>query len=423
MLGSSRFNLLVVALVAFVSFVTARTVITSQTCATRYCDNPPNKIYKVTKKIHKTARYTVTRWKTVTKPRSTRTIKVTKTVTSQKYSTIWQTSTTSTLVTIWIGTTTHTRTVHATSTSTTKTVTLPESTSTITTPSVTVAAPSGFVAIVDDPINEGIEAEPAPPPWWENGRRSRRSAEPEPEPEPVAAKGKYVAALTCTKTLLTKTGTSDLWKTTTKAAATTTKTIVTTKTVLPPLQTTNKTTTKIITLGTTSKYKVAFASSIFTRTLTSYTDATTYLSTVTTNLPVPTYYESCGTKNRSPPPEFRRHWTVVDAGPDAGETIKTTFSNGTSYDCCASCHTYNEGGVCIGSVWRALTWWGELGCLEGPCPEFSSKCELVIATSDEPAQCRAHGYKMIETLHDMEAIVSNGLSCARWKFDWFITSW
>ncbi|KAK6526006.1 hypothetical protein TWF281_011047 [Arthrobotrys megalospora] len=424
MLGSSRFSLLVVALVAFISFVTARTVITSQTCATRYCDTPPKKVSKITKTVHKTARYTVTRWKTVAKPKSTRTVKVTKTVTSQRYSTVWQTASTTSLVTIWIGTTTQTRTVHATLTSTTTTITLPESTLTITTPSVTVAAPSGFIAIVDDPINEGIEEEPAPPPWWSGGRH-RRDA----EPEPAAAKKKYVTVVSCTKTLLTKTGTSDLWKTTTKAAATTTKTIVSTKTVLPPILTTTKTTTKI-TWTTTSKYKVAFVSSIFTRTVTSYTDATTWLSTVTTNLPVPTYYESCGTKNRSPPPEFRRHWTVIDAGPDPGETIKTIWSNGTSYDCCAACHTYNEGGVCIGSIWRAQTWWGELPCWNPPefpepepCPEFTAKCELIIATSDEPSQCHIRGYRMIETLKDKEAIVSNGLSCPRWQFHGFITSW
>ncbi|EPS37971.1 hypothetical protein H072_8329 [Dactylellina haptotyla CBS 200.50] len=421
MFASSRFSLLLAAFVAFVLFVDARTIITTQTCASRYCDTPPKNVYKVTKTIHKTVPYTVVRWKTIFKPRSTRTVKVTRTVTSQRYSTILQTTSTTSLITVYIGTTTYTRTLIYTTTSTTTTITLLESTVTITTPSVTVPAPSGFVAIKDDPINDGLEVEIAPPPWWQ-GDRHRRSAEPEPKPEQ-----KYVSAVTCTKTLITKTGTSDLWRTTTKAAATTTKTIVSTKTVLPPILTTTTTITKITRITTTTA-RVVFASTTFSKTLTSYTQATTWLSTVTTNLPAPTFYESCDVNNRSPPPEYRRHWTVVDAGPDPGETIKTTFFNGTSYDCCAACHTYDEGGVCIGSIWRALTGWGELGCqivpeFPGPCPEFWAQCDLIIAVPDAPAQCHTRGYKLSETSKDRESIVSNGLSCPRWQFQLWITSW
>ncbi|KAK6343585.1 hypothetical protein TWF730_011176 [Orbilia blumenaviensis] len=416
MVGSSRFNLLVVILVAFTSFVTARTVITSQTCATSYCDVAPKKVYKVTRTIHKRTPYTVTRWKTIIPPKSTRTIKVVKTVTSQKYSTVWQTLSTTTLITKWIGTTTHTRTVHDTTTITTKTVTVPTSTFTVTTPSVTVPAPSGFVGVADDTDNSWDVSPPDDGPWWAG---KRRSAEPEPEPAP---KKKYVAAVTCIKTILTKTGTSDLCKTTKKAAATTTKTVVvSTKTVLKPLLTVTKTTTKIASV-TTSKYKVAFASGIFfTSTRTAYTDTTTYLTTVSSDLPAPTYYESCGPRNKTPGPRVRQEWVLMDAGPDEGETVHVIWGNGTSHDCCAACHTYNQGGVCVGSLWRALTWWGEQKCLEPPigpepCPEVMTKCELIIAASDAPDQCRQRKYTLGQERDIKEGIVSNGLNCKRFKF-------
>ncbi|KAF3107562.1 hypothetical protein TWF102_006945 [Orbilia oligospora] len=421
MLVSSRFNLLVVALVAFVSFVTARTVITSQTCATRYCGSPPKKPYRITKTIRKSIPYTKVRWKTVIKPRITRTVTSTKTVTSQRYFTVWKTFSTSTLAnTIWIGTTTHTRTVHATLTITTATVTLPTFTSTITTPSITVPAPSGFLSIEDDPMNFGVGPDDDNDPnwpWWAGGEKRRREA----QPDPAAAENKYVTAVTCTKILITKTGTSDLWKTTTKAASTTTKTVLKTKTALPPVITTTKTTTEVQ-LITTSKYKVAFFSSIFTRTLTSYTDTTVYLSTVSTSLPAPTYYAACGNENRAPNPDWWDVYHIDGGNAVAGETTKVIFSNGTSYKCCEACHTYNEGGAtCAGSAWSSLTEFGEQPCQEPPvgsrpCPEFTTRCELVIVAPDAPVQCPRRQFKFVYAALRPPRIISNGPTCARFSF-------
>ncbi|KAK6513051.1 hypothetical protein TWF506_009214 [Arthrobotrys conoides] len=417
MLVSSRFNLLIVALIAFVSFVTARTVITSQTCATRYCASPPKKTYRTTKTIRKTVPYTKVRWKTVVKPRVTRTVTATKTVTSQRYFTVWKTFSTSTLAnTIWIGTTTISRTVHETTTITTATITVPTFTSTITTPSITVPAPSGFVSIDEDPQNIGVTPDDDGP-WWAGGK-NRRDA----QPDPAAAKGKYITAVTCTKILLTKTGTSDLWKTTTKAASTVTKTVLATKTILPPIITTTKTTTKVE-LITTSKYKVAFYSSFFTKTLTSYTAATTYLSTISTNLPAPTYYAACGDNNRAPNVGWWDVYHVTGGDAVAGETTKVIYSNGTSYNCCAACHTYNEGGAtCVGSAWFTLTEFGEQPCQEPPvgsrpCPEFTSKCELVIVTPEEPVQCRSSPFKFTYARYAPQKIISNGPKCNR--FAWY----
>ncbi|KAF3275207.1 hypothetical protein TWF970_006929 [Orbilia oligospora] len=404
MLVSSRFNLLVVALVAFVSFVTARTVITSQTCATRYCGSPPKKIYRITKTIRKTIPYTKVRWKTVIKPRITRTVTSTKTVTSQRYFTIWKTFSTSSLAnTIWIGTTTHTRTVHDTLTITTATVTLPTFTSTITTPSITIPAPSGFLSIEDDPMNFGIgpDADNDPnSPWWAGDKRRR-----EAQPDPAAAQKKY--------------------KTTTKAASTTTKTVLKTKTTLPPVKTTTKTTTKVQ-LITTSKYKVAFFSSIFTRTLTSYTDTTVYLSTVSTSRPAPTYYAACGEKDIAPGPHLGDVYHIDEANAVAGETTKVIFSNGTSYKCCEACHAYNEGGAtCAGSVWSPLTEFGEQPCREPPvgsrpCPEFTTRCELVIVGPDAPVQCPRRLFKFVYAALAPPRMISNGPTCARFSFRGFL---
>ncbi|KAK6337043.1 hypothetical protein TWF718_009829 [Orbilia javanica] len=414
MAGSSRFSLLVVALIALVSFVTARTVITSETCTTRYCNYPPKKVIRVTKPICKTTRYTVTRWKTVSIATSTRTISETVTVMSQRYTTIWRTSTVTTLATVWIGTTTHTRTVHVTTTSTNATVTLPLTTFTITTPSVSLPPPPGFTAVADDPDNkERLENPPNDPPWWESGRHRRNA---EPEPEPATAK-RYASAVTCTQTLLTKTGTSDLWKTTTKASKTTTKYVGVTKaTSFLPRITLTSTTTKYIFTGTTSKYKVAFFSTIFTRTLTSYTDTTTYLSTTTTDSPAPTYYEACGPNNRSPGPHFNSLWTSELFGPGAGEVVQQIPTNGTSYDCCVACHTYSGVGTCIGNVWHAKTWWGELPCQGADCPEYTARCDLVIAQPDAETQCRRHQFSFTMTFNTMLIIVSNGPTCNRWMF-------
>ncbi|KAK6529746.1 hypothetical protein TWF281_008908 [Arthrobotrys megalospora] len=427
MYSSSRFNLLVVALIAFISVVTARTVITSQTCATRFCGYavPQNKIYRTTKTIRKTVPYTVTRWKT---KKSTRTVKATKTVTSQRYTTISRVTTVTSEVTVWIGTSTHTRKLTETVRSATLTETYPATTLIITYPVKTIPAPSGFVGVDDDPDNRSARSQPVRT-WIRrdepvlNEQLDRRNAEP--EPEPVAANGKYVTAVTCTKTLVTKTGTSDLWKT--KTTGTTTKTIfVSTKKVTPPIKTVTKWSTKTVP-KTTSKYKVAFASSITTTTL--YTTATTFLTTVTSQLPVETVYDSCGPRNRSPRPNFQPYWAAYQAGPDRGENVHVIMSNGTAHDCCVACHTYNLGGVCIGSVWRSTIFTGDPPCWPSTdledCdpwePEFRSKCELVIAASNAPALCRKHTYSFYTTNTEPEAVVSNGLSCQRYKFSkWFI---
>ncbi|KAK6538435.1 hypothetical protein TWF694_010020 [Orbilia ellipsospora] len=298
-------------------------------------------------------------------------------------------------------------------------------TSTITPPSVTVPAPSGFVGVNDDPDNWEIFVPPDDGPWWWDSDRKRRSAEPEPEPKPEPVAGKYVTAITCTKTYLTKTGTSDIWKTTTKPGATITKTLVmSTKTVLLPILTVTKTTTKITRITSTAPH-VFFPSSIFTKTLTAYTDTTTYLTAVTSNLPSPTYYESCGPRNRSPSPGIE-FWTAYHIGSDPDGDVHVIFNNGTSHDCCAACHTYSQGGVCIGSVYHALTSWGEQKCVEpplghSPCPEFSAKCELIIATSDAPGQCRQRQYSLTQDNPEGLAIVSDGLSCKRFKFSGWLT--
>ncbi|KAK6347557.1 hypothetical protein TWF718_005395 [Orbilia javanica] len=410
MLGSSRFSLLVVALVAFVSFVTARTVITSQTCATRYCGSLPKKIVKTTKTICKTLPYTKVRWKTVNKPRITRIVTSTKTSTSQRYFTVGETFSTISLATVWLGTTTISRTVHGTITITTATVTSSVFTATITTPTVTVPKPSGFQAIRGDPGNFGVDPrdddDPEFPWWGRTVRKLRREAQPEP------GQGKYVTALTCTKILITKTGTSDLWKTTTKAASTTTKTVLTTKIVLPPVITTTKTTTKVQWI-TTSKYKVAFFSSIFDKTITSYTAATTYLSTVSTSLPAPTHYLACQYEfdygNMVPSPEWGGRYHAQDVDPLPGNWTRTVPSN-TADDCCGACHGFNEeSATCSGSVWKPLT--GQ--------PGFAGECVLYLFNQNG-GQCPQRAFKFNADAATPERIISNGPSCAMFKWKGFV---
>ncbi|KAF3096362.1 hypothetical protein TWF102_006638 [Orbilia oligospora] len=418
MFGTSRFNLLVVALITFVSFVTARTVITSQTCTTRYCGYavPQNKIFKTTKTIHKSARYTVTRWKTVSKPKSV----------------------------FWTGTSTHTRKSTNTIYKATTTITLPVTTKTIPTSTITIPVPAGFTGVAEDPDNKAALTQPvfvpkrdAPVLDVELDRRSAEPApapapEPEPEPEPVpepepAAKGKHVTAITCTKTLITKTGTSDLWKTTTKWGGISTKTVVvSTKTIFPPIVSTIRTTTITATI-VTSKDKVVFATSWTSATV--FTTSTKYLSTVTKDFPVETYHPSCGARNISPPDRFSTSWSAWETNAFADENVHAIMSNGTNYDCCVACHTWNQGGTCIGSVWRSTIFEGDPPpcafdpdpeCDDTPFePEFRSKCELIIASSSAPAQCRKHNYSFYTTGSEPRAAVSNGLSCKRFKFTRF----
>ncbi|KAK6511382.1 hypothetical protein TWF481_000299 [Arthrobotrys musiformis] len=447
MFGSSRLNLLVVALITFVSFVTARTVITSQTCTTRYCGYavPQNKIFKTTKTIRKTVKYTVTRWKTTAKPKSTHTLKTTKTVTSQRYTTVSKDTTVTR--TVLAGGKTHTEFVTHISTilKPSATVTVSATTKTITPPTITIPAPSGFVGVAEDPDNKAALTEPrfTPPGGWkrhepvlevEHDRRSAEpepAPEPEPEPEPVAvanAKGKHVTALTCTKTLLTKTGKIELWKTTTKWTGPTTKTIfVATKTTTPPISTVTKFNTKVV--KTTELVDNLVVSNLWFTT-TRYTTSTKYLKTVTSTLPAATFHASCGDRNRSPQQKYFYSWAVYNAGPDraGGEVVDVILSNGTAYDCCVACHTYKKAGTCIGTVWRSNIWNGIPFCAISPdpdCvdevfePEFRSTCELIIASSNAASQCRKHSYDFYNTGTEPYSAVSNGLGCRRYKFGQF----
>ncbi|KAK6334784.1 hypothetical protein TWF718_010230 [Orbilia javanica] len=430
MYGPSRFNLLVVALITFVSFVTARTVITSQTCVTRYCGYPVphNKIFRCTTSIQKTARYTIS--KTTSKYTSTRTTKTTKTITSRKTSTTSKVSTATSISTIYSGISTHTRQLTTTIFIASTTLTIPVSTSTISASTKVIPTPSGFVGVGEDPDNKAALF--GRPDWkrdisildFELGRRSAEpEPAPEPEPEPVPlANGKYVTAITCTKILLTKTGVITHWKTITKSGITTKTAVVATKTTTLPITTVTKVSTKTITTKTTIP-KVAFATSWASTTR--YTTSTKYLSTSTLKLPVQTFYASCGSRNKSPQVNMRTNYAVYNAGPDSGENVHVIMSNGTDYDCCVSCHTYKAGGVCIGSVWRSQIWEGDPGCALSndpdcvdipPNPKFRSKCELIIAPSNAASHCRRHTYAFYTTGTEPFSTVSNGLGCRRYKY-------
>ncbi|KAK6334580.1 hypothetical protein TWF718_010037 [Orbilia javanica] len=417
-----RYTFLMVALITFVSFVTARTVITIKTCSPRYCDHPvPNgKVRSATTTIHKETPYMITKLKTVTKPKYTRTITGTTTTTRQRVSTV---STVTIIKTIWTGTSTHTRKFIVTSPSSTET--LPTTTTTISS-TRTIAAPSGFVGVNDDPDNKAARDIP--------GRGIKRDSSDELDrrnanPEPAIAKAKYVTAVICTKTLLTKTGTRVTWKPYTKSTGTTTKTLfLITQTFWPDITTITVKGAKTL-YTTISSYKVVFDSSTSTVSL---GVATTYLSTVSSHLPVETFHAACGPRNQGPRPDQRANvgWAAYQAGPDPDEGVIQFQSDGTAYDCCVACHTYSQGGTCIGSLWRSNIWGGDSGCLgwlddcdwEPPTlPEFSSTCNLVIAASNAPGLCRRHGFNYYSITTENEAAVSNGLGCRRYKFGkWFI---
>ncbi|KAK6507222.1 hypothetical protein TWF481_005672 [Arthrobotrys musiformis] len=400
MFGFSRLNILVLALITFASFCTARTVITIDgKCSTRYCGYsvPNSKIYKTTKTVRTTARYTVTRWKTVTKA------KVTKTVTATKKVTAIATKTISTVTSV---TTKSGGTVTSTYTSS---VTVPSFIGTfeITTKTLqstqTVAAPSGFVGVNDDPDNEPAKRA------LQDGIR-RRNAGPDP-----AAKQQYITAITCTKTLLTKTGTSDLWKTTTKSVGTTSKTVWTTQTIKSTKTVTKK---DPVTIRSTIT-KFATVSEYTTVTVTKLT--TSYLTTVTTSLPQTTYYEACGPRNQGPPPS-ELNFYAINASPDPGENLKIVWSNGTIYDCCVACQTYPGPGTCMGSVYNYQGHWGAPDCPEldwDICPpfipEWYSRCELAIS-GGSAGTCRKHRYEYEWYFNQPPTVVSNGPGCKRFKY-------
>ncbi|KAK6538489.1 hypothetical protein TWF694_010072 [Orbilia ellipsospora] len=414
---TSRFSLWAVALFAFATLCAARTVITTQRCTTRYCGQPA-KVYRTTKTIHKSTPYTVTRWKTTTKPKYTVKSTGTKTVTSQPYNTIW---TVTSWHTILIGTSTSTRKYTAYTPATT--VTEPLVTAVVTPPVHTVSAPAGFVGVNDDVDNQkagvtGHARRDVAPPEME---RREAAPEPEPEPEPVPGAKQYVTAITCTKTYLTKTGTSALWKTTTKTTGTITKLVAwTTQTyVLNPINVTPKNAKTINT--TTSVYKVVITST--TTTLTTGT-TTVYEKTVTSTLPVETNYLACGDRNQSPNQALRiQNFAVADkiilTGDTSTQVIK--MGNGEAYDCCVLCHTYPGPELCVGSIYYHTGLWG------APCwdwthedcdvhePEFNMQCNLYL-TANKPGVCPHAKFSIVNDITINPVVVSNGPHCARWKY-------
>ncbi|KAK6514295.1 hypothetical protein TWF506_008691 [Arthrobotrys conoides] len=398
MRGFSRFNLLVLALITFASFCTARTIVAIDgKCATRYCNHPvpKSRVYKITKTIHTTGRYTVTRWKTVTKPKATKTITGTNKVTA----TVTKTISTVTSVVTKSETVTYTQksTITITSLIGTQSITTKTLQST-----VTIPVPSGFVGVNDDPDNRLAGQE-----------IKRREAEPEPEP---GAQKKYITAITCTKTLLTKTGTSDLWKTTTKTAGTVTKKVWTTQTVRSTKTVTKQNPVVIKTTVT----KTATATEHTKVTTTSY--SISYLTTVTTSLPKTTFLAACGVRNHGPPPDEERFY-AAGAAPDADEILKIVWSNGTQYDCCVACQTYSGPGVCMGSVYNYLGAWGPPDCPEldwevcpFPEPKWYSRCELAISGGAGGGTCRQHRYEYQWYFGQPPTIVANGPGCKRFKY-------
>ncbi|KAK6332560.1 hypothetical protein TWF730_004220 [Orbilia blumenaviensis] len=404
----SRFNILVLALITFASFCTARTVITiNGSCATRYCGSPvpKSKIRKAVKTFCTTVPYTVTRWKTVTKPKTTTTIRKTKKI--------------SLVVTKTISTVTSTATKSSKVTRTsTFTVTVPRwiatgsiTTFTLQSPTVTIPAPSGFVGVNDDPDN--VKSLPPINPL------ARRDAKAEPEP---GNHPRYITAITCTKTLLTKTGTSDLCKTTTKTIGTAKETVWTTQTIRS-----TKTVTKkgAVTVRTTvTKYTTV--SAVTTRSVTRA--ATSFFTTETVSVPRATYYAACGIRNQGPPPDERRYY-AAEAAPFADEKIEIIMSNGTIYDCCVACQTWAGPGTCMGSVYNFAGFWGDPGpwpcediqlpgfptCPPPPVAKFSSKCELAISDS-KSGTCRRQKYEYWWYTEQPPTVVSNGPGCKRFKY-------
>ncbi|KAK6523082.1 hypothetical protein TWF694_005980 [Orbilia ellipsospora] len=417
---TSRFRLWAFALFAFATLCTARTVITSSGCTTHYCDHPTAKVYYTTKTISKNTPYTVTRWKTATKPKYTVPATGTKTITSRPIVTIL---TVTSLHTKWIGTTTYTRRVTITTPAATETVPY-TTTKTVTPPGKTVSAPAGFVGINDDPENKNAGVATNLPPW----NPKRREASPKPAPEPVPAAKQYISAVTCTKTIITKTGTSDLWKTTTKTVGTTTKIVayVTLTDTLPVSTVTAKNAKTINT--TTSLYKVAFASVTSTRTVTSGT-AIAYLGTVTTVLPTPTNYLACGDRNQSPTFAQRQNFAVAITLPKApGDPSfqKTIIGKGGAADCCALCHAYPGPELCIGSIFYYTGLWGDPGpgCdwenedtpeCNPPEPEFDMDCRLILV-ANKPGTCPRTGFTFEFDSAVNPVVISNGPHCPYWKF-------
>ncbi|KAK6506520.1 hypothetical protein TWF506_011426 [Arthrobotrys conoides] len=413
---SSRFNLLIVAIIALVSFCTARTTITSQSCSTRYCANP-TKVFRTTKTIHKTIRYTITLWMTSTKYTSTHTLTSTKYTTTTSY----VATTTLRTVTIFTGTTTITETlvnsVYATGPSTTtRTRTI------ISTPTYTVPAPSGFLAVDNDPDNSASPEYTALPPL-----DRKRDVDVNIKPRDPA--NKYAAAVTCTKTLITKTGTTNLWKTTTKTTGVTTKlvykTVKITRTATRTVTANNAPTTRV----RSTKYTSIFSTS----TMTIWTVPPITISTTTylTSEATATVYAVCANNNLTPDNLINPPRALSNYGPAADEKVVEIIAPGGPETCCMLCHNYSGPGKCMGSIYNFRG--AEIP--EEDCPdafengvflgwEFCPfdpddymRCQLIVSEDGE-ATCRTHGFEFIPYVFGKTRIkqISNGPGCARFKY-------
>ncbi|KAK6515627.1 hypothetical protein TWF506_007952 [Arthrobotrys conoides] len=391
-----RFSVIVTALITLFSLCAARTVITIEKCTTRSC-GAPVKVHRTIKTVRATARYTITRWKTVTKPAKTVTVVDTKPA--------WKTKTvTVSTVTkgVFITTGDQTEIVIRTRTISSFITTLPVTTRTIRPQTVVIPGPSGIYGVNQDPANK-----PEP-------TVGRRNAEPEPN---AGAAKKYPSAVICTKTLLTKTGTSDLWKTTTKTKGA--------KTVSKPYTTSTR--TKTVTLKnpkTITKIIGWITNTTFITTTTTITTlATFYEKTITETLPTPTFYAACGTLNVVPPPDFNTFWLV--GGPGYSDDEPTIYTEGeiSAYDCCLSCWTLPASkGKCIGSVYYYLGLWGDPLCdwehdedCGVPIPgEPTGGCRLILES--KKGVCRNFNYYFYQDVTDPPRAFSNGPGCLRFKY-------
>ncbi|KAF3086158.1 hypothetical protein TWF102_011168 [Orbilia oligospora] len=393
-----RFSILVTAFITFVSLCAARTVITLEKCTTRSC-GVPVKVHRTTKTDHVTARYTITRWKkTVTVPAKIVTVVDTKPA--------WKTKTvTASTVTKEIYITTgerRTEIVIRTKTISSVIATLPVITRTIRPQTVVIPAPSGVYGVNQDPANKAGQT------------ITRRNAEP--EPTPGAAK-KYPSAVVCTKTLLTKTGTTDIWKTTTKKKGT--KTVSKSYTTSTRTKTVTVKNPKIITKIAgfiTNTTSITTSTTITTR-------VTLFEKTVTEILPTPTFYAACGASNRVPPPDFGTFWLV--GGPGYSDDEPTIYTEGdmSPHDCCVSCWTLPASkGKCIGSVHYYLGLWGDPNCdwehdedCGVPPPgEPTAGCRLILES--KKGVCRTSNYYFYVDVTNPPIVFSNGPGCLRYKY-------
>ncbi|KAK6345837.1 hypothetical protein TWF730_010180 [Orbilia blumenaviensis] len=420
---STRFNVLLFALIALVSFTTARTTITIQSCSTRYCGNP-TKAIRTTKTVHKTTRYSVYRWKTSTKYRTTHTLTSTKYTTLTKYNT-----NTIRTVTIYTGKSTRIQTL-VPSVYATEPQTWTFDRTVIITPTYTVPAPSGFIGVDNDPDNSASpDYTPLPAPQ-EPDRLKRDSARDAAAEvlEPRDPANRYAEAVTCTKTLLTKTGTMDVWMTTTKTLGVTTALVQKTVTI-------NRTNTKTVTAKDartirtlSTKYSSVWGTS--TQTIWTMQPVTISPTVTLTSEATATAYAACAINNVAP--DWRPGQLVAaNYGPAPGEKYIDIVGKTGTEECCVLCLNYSGPGKCLGTVWNFLG--AEIP--EEDCPDaFSggvfmgwefcpfdpddhSMCRLIIS-DDEEGTCKTHTFEYVRHVVGKTRMkyVSNGPSCARYKY-------